>query len=161
MDRGKRARRLQRASRGIGASGLAALLSLGMAPATVAAARPIGENRVVHYHTVDRAQIENLQRWTGAGHEDWCKDARLVAAESLRRIAADFVGGAAELSPADSAEPPGGNGVAKKLAFLWTPPDGRATYRVTVERFDWLLPIAKDPDAVVWVPTITEIEMHD
>jgi hypothetical protein len=54
-----------------------------------------------------------------------------------------------------------GSGGAKKLAFEWTPPDGRATYRVTVERFDWLLPIAKDADAVVWVPTMTEIELHD
>jgi hypothetical protein len=30
-----------------------------------------------------------------------------------------------------------------------------------VERFEWLLPIAKDADAVVWVPTMTEIRIHD
>jgi len=158
MKQRKWADRMQGAT---GAIGLAVLFSLGMALATGAATRSIEENRVVHYHPVDRAEIENLQRWVGAGHEAWCKDARLVAAENLRRIAADFVGGAAELNAVDPAEAAGGNSGAKKLAFEWTPPDGRATYRVTVERFDWLLPIAKDADRVVWVPTITEIEMHD
>jgi hypothetical protein len=54
----------------------------------------------------------------------------------------------------------GGDGV-KKAAFEWTPFDGRATYRVTVERFEWLLPIAKDTNGVVWVPTKTEIQIHD
>jgi len=138
---------------------LAALLLGVLALAFVAAAAKSGaENRVVNYHAVDRAEIENLQRWVAAGHEAWCKDPRLVAAEDLRRIAADFADGAAELKLGDLAD---GNGGAKKLAFEWTPTDGRATYRVTVERFDWLLPMAKDADAVVWVPTMTEIELHD
>jgi hypothetical protein len=148
-----------KATRGSGVVRWAALLLGVMALASVAAAAKSGEeNRVVNYHAVDRAQIENLQRWVAAGHEAWCKDPRLVAAEDLRRIAADVADGAAELNPVDLAD---GSGGAKKLAFEWTPPDGRATYRVTVERFDWLLPIAKDADAVVWVPTMTEIELHD
>jgi hypothetical protein len=149
----------QKATRGSGAVRLAALLVGVMALASVAAAAKSGEeNRVVNYHAVDRAQVENLQRWVAAGHEARCKDPRLVAAEGLRRIAADFADGAAELNLVDLAD---GNGGAKQLAFEWTPPGGRATYRVTVERFDWLLPIAKDADAVVWVPTMTEIELHD
>ena len=138
---------------------MAALLLGVLARAFVAAAAKSGEeNHVANYHAVDRAEIENLQRWVAAGHEAWCKDPRLVAAEELRRIAAHFADGAAELKLGDLAD---GNGGAKKLAFEWTPTDGRATYRVTVERFDWLLPIAKDADAVMWVPTMTEIELHD
>ena len=50
---------------------------------------------------------------------------------------------------------------AKKVEFEWTPLDGRATYRVTVQRFEWLLPIVKDADRVVWVPTMTEIQIHE
>ncbi len=30
-------------------------------------------------HGVDRAKVETLQRWVSAGHEEWCKDSRLVA----------------------------------------------------------------------------------
>lgn len=161
MNQRKRADRTVEATGGIRSMGLAAIVSLGMALAPVAPAKSVEENRVVYYHAVDRAQIENLQRWVGAGHEAWCKDARLVAAEELRRIAADVLDSAPDLNPVDSAEEAGGNSGAKKLTFAWTPLDRRATYRVTVERFDWLLPMAKDAGALVWVPTLTEIEMHD
>jgi len=158
MDDGTGADAVQKATGRSGAVRWAALLLGALALAPVGAAAKSGEeNRLVNYQAVDRAEIENLQRWVAAGHEAWCKDPRLVAAEDLRRIAADFADGAAELNLADLGD---GNG-AKKLAFEWTPPDGRANYRVTVERFDWLLPIAKDAAAVVWVPTMTEIELHD
>ena len=132
-----------------------------LAPVAVAATTPKSaeENRVVNYHA-NRAEIENLQRWVAAGHEDWCKDARLVAAEELKRIASSFPGDATELDAINLGEASEG-GSAKKVAFAWTPVDGRTTYRVTVERFDWLLPIAKDADLVVWVPTTMEIQIHE
>ena len=134
-------------------------LSVGamMAPAIVAA-KSGDETRVVSYRAVDRAEIENLQRWVAAGHEDWCKDARLVAAEEFRRLAPDFAAHAAELKAVESGESAHS---AKKVALDWTPLDGRATYRVALERFEWLLPIARDADAVVWVPTATEIQVHE
>jgi len=128
-----------------------------MAPAIVAA-KSGDETRVVSYRAVDRAEIENLQRWVAAGHEDWCKDARLVAAEEFRRLAPDFAAHAAELKAVESGESAHS---AKKVAFDWTPLDGRATYRVALERFEWLLPIARDAEAVVWVPTATEIQVHE
>lgn len=135
---------------------------MSLAPAAVAAwtAKSLEENRVVNYRVVDQAEIENLQRWVAAGHEDWCKDARLVAAEELKRIAADFAGDTTDLSAVEFGEGADTANGAKKVAFEWTPLDGQATYRVTVERFEWLLPIAKDANAVVWVPTMTEILIH-
>ena len=155
---------IRKAMRGIGAAGLAislvgamALASEGWAATTVNSGE---ENRVVSYRSVDRAEIENLQRWVAAGHEDWCKDPRLVAAEELKRIAGDFTDGTPELNAVDGGDSADGSRGAKKVAFEWTPLDGRATYRVTVERFEWLLPIAKDADAVVWIPTMTEIQVH-
>ena len=48
-----------------------------------------------------------------------------------------------------------------RVTFEWASMDGRAVYRVTVERFDWLLPIASDTEAIVWVPTSTEIRTHE
>ena len=144
------------------ATGLVSALAGAICVAPANAAAKLGdETRVVSYRAVDRAEIENLQRWVTAGHEDWCKDARLVAAEELKRLAADFVDDAAELTAVDIGESSGGSNGAKKMAFEWTPLDGRATYRVTVERFEWLLPIAGDAEAVVWVPTATEIQIHE
>src|SRR5262249_22304506 len=132
-----------------------------LAPVAAAAttAKSAEEHRVANYKAVDRAAIEHLQRWVAAGHEEWCKDARLVAAEELKRIAAGFPGNATELEAIDLGQA-SQDGSAKKVAFEWTPIDGRSTYRVTVERFEWLLPIAKDVDTVVWVPTTIEIQTH-
>jgi hypothetical protein len=165
MNSGKFAGAVRKAARGIGAVGAATVFvgALAAAPATAAvtAAKSGEENRLVNYHAVDRAEIENLQRWVAAGHEDWCKDARLVAAEELKRIAADFAGDTTELNAVELGEGEGGIGGAKKVEFEWTPLDGRATYRVTVQRFEWLLPIVKDADRVVWVPTMTEIQIHE
>jgi len=109
------------------------------------------------YRSLDRSEIENLQRWVAAGHEAWCKDARLVAAEELKRVAGDFRGDVTELNAADA---PAASG-AGKATFEWTPLDGRVVYRITVEQFAWLLPIAKDAEGLVWVPTVTEIDMQE
>jgi hypothetical protein len=161
MNSGRFAEVIRKAARGIGAVGAATVFAAALAaapvPGAATAAKSGEENRLVNYHAVDRAEIENLQRWVAAGHEDWCKDARLVAAEELQRIAADFAGDATELNLAELRE---GEGGAKQAEFEWTPLDGRATYRVRVERFAWLLPVAKDADAVIWVPTMTEIQVH-
>ena len=116
------------------------------------------ENRVIDERTIDQARVENLQRWVSAGHADWCRDARLVAAEELWRLAPDFSGDGFELDETSTEAKLNGK---NRVTFEWTPLDGRARYRVTVERFDWLLPIAKDAKSIVWVPTSTEIRVHE
>ena len=128
---------------------LAGVLAIG-APAAMAA----GERRVDIRPELDRHKIENLQRWVSAGHEEWCKDARLVAMDELRRVAPEFAGNEADVEalPLDT-ELASDN----RAVFVWSSPDGKASYRVTVERFGWLLPIAGDADAIVWVPTHAEI----
>jgi len=128
---------------------LAGMLAIG-APAAMAAV----DRRVDVRPELDRHKIENLQRWVSAGHEEWCKDARLVATDELRRVAPMFVGIEADVDalPLD-AEPASEN----RAVFVWTSTDGKASYRVTVERFEWLLPIAGEADSLVWVPTHAEI----
>jgi hypothetical protein len=128
---------------------LATVLAIG-APAAMAA----GERRVDVRPELDRHKIENLQRWVTAGHEEWCKDARLVAMDELRRVAPAFAGNSADLDalPLDTEL-----ALDNRAVFVWSSPDGKASYRVTVERFGWLLPIAGDADAIVWVPTRAEI----
>ena len=124
------------------------------APAAMAAP---AERRVDVSRDLDRVKIEHLQRWVAAGHEEWCKDARLVAIDELHRVAPAFAGASADLEalPLDLEAASG-----QRAVFAWTSPDGRATYRVTVERFGWLLPIAGEADSVVWVPTRAEIIAH-
>ena len=70
---------------GIGAVGmLAGAITL----APLAAAGGVREeDRITNERTINRAELENLQRWVSSGHADWCKDARLVAAEELWRLA--------------------------------------------------------------------------
>ena len=107
--------------------------------------------------SVDRAKVETLQRWVNAGHEEWCKDARLVAIDEMKRVAPAFAGGAADLEalPLDKDSEDAG-----RVVFVWSSPDGRATYRITVERFVWLLPIAGEVNSIVWVPTHAEVLTH-
>lgn len=137
------------------AAGILAGLLAFAEPAASAAAP--AERRVDVSRDLDRVKIENLQRWVSAGHEQWCKEARLVAMDELRRVAPSFGGNSADLDalPLDTE-----SADARRAVFVWSSPDGRATYRLTVERFGWLLPIAGDANAIVWVPTHAEIIAH-
>jgi len=128
---------------------LAGALTIG-APAAMAA----GERRVEVRPELDRHKIENLQRWVSAGHEEWCKDARLVAMDELKRVAPAFAGSSSDIEvlPLDTE-----SASENRAVFVWTSPDGKASYRVTVERFEWLMPIAGEADSIVWVPTHAEI----
>src|ERR1700756_659249 len=139
--------------------GVAGMLAGAMTLAPLAAAGGLREeDRIVNERTINRAEVENLQRWVSSGHADWCKDARLVAAEELWRLAPGYSGDGLELN-AISGETHAAGG--DRVTFEWASMDGRAVYRVTVERFDWLLPIASDTEAIVWVPTSTEIRTHE
>ena len=139
--------------------GVVGMLAAAMTLAPLAAAGAVREeDRITNERIINRREVENLQRWVSSGHADWCKDARLVAAEELWRLAPEYSGDGFELN-AISGEliANGGN----RVTFEWGPTDGRALYRVTVERFDWLLPIAKDSESIVWVPTSTEIRINE
>jgi hypothetical protein len=133
--------------------------ALAMAPMAGAAAadRLRVDQRVASERLFDRAEAENLQRWVSAGHADWCKDARLVAAGELKRVAAEYSGEGFELNAATGEDSDGRN----RVTFEWATLDGRVLYRVTVEQFEWLLPIAQNVESMVWVPTSTEILVRD
>jgi len=139
--------------------GVVGVLAGAMTLVPLAAAGAVREeDRITNDRNINRSEVENLQRWVSSGHADWCKDARLVAAEELWRLAAEYSGDGFDLN-AISAEPIANGG--NRVTFEWAPMDGRALYRVTVERFDWLLPFAKNSESIVWVPTSTEIRIHE
>ena len=133
---------------------LFAVIALLASPAALMA-KP-REQRVVLNRAINKPAVENLQRWVSGGHESWCKDARMVASSELRRIAPDFTfPGDLRALPLQAEFLTG-----TKAVFTWTPLDARASYRVTVERFAWLLPLAGKRGNIVWVPTRTEIVAH-
>lgn len=107
---------------------------------------------------VDRAAAENLQRWVSGGHDAWCKDARMVASAELRRVAPEFSGDESELTALE-LEQEFASGT--RQVFTWTSLDGHRTYRVVLERYSWLLPIAGKADGIVWVPAGTEVRAND
>src|SRR5579859_6379600 len=76
----------------IAGAALAGLLAVAV-PAAMAAG---ADRRVDMSREVDRVKVENLQRWVSAGHEEWCKDPRLVAMDELRRVAPAFAGEAGD-----------------------------------------------------------------
>ena len=141
--------------------GMSVILLGAMTMAPAAGAAGVGsaraEERVTSERAIDRPEVENLQRWVSAGHADWCKDARLVAAEELKRVAAEYSDEAQELDAVEDQDLSSGN----RATFEWATFDGRVAYRVTVERFEWLLPIARNVESMVWVPTNTEILVQD
>ena len=131
---------------------LAAALTLA-APMALASNAGHDEHTAAAPNSVDRAAVENLQRWVSSGHESWCKDPRLVAANELRRAVPELSGEEVELQPLELDEE---LITGTQAIFTWTNFDGSASYRVTVARFAWLLPIAGRLDEVIWVPTNTE-----
>jgi hypothetical protein len=119
----------------------------------VAAASP-APHKVVKVPMIDRRAMENLQRWVNDGHDEWCKDAQQVASAEMRRIAPEFAGYQFDLA-ALPLEKEGQE--ANRAVFRYTSFNGRVTYRITLRRYAWLLPIAGDNESIVWVPAWTEI----
>src|ERR1700720_3203285 len=99
--------------------GVVGMLAGAMTLAPLASAGNVREeDRITNERIINRREVENLQRWVSSGHADWCKDARLVAAEELWRLAAEYSGDRFELN-AISREliANGGN----RVTFEWGP----------------------------------------
>jgi hypothetical protein len=110
------------------------------------------EHRAVYNFPVDRAKIEALQRWVNSGHDDWCRDPQLVAVASLQRIHPEP--GNFELASVPIEVEP-----ERKMTAVYTlhSLDGSTTYRITLRRFRWLLPLARSTHKIIWVPVQAEI----
>jgi hypothetical protein len=134
---------------------LAVLLgSMAIVGPAIAAASPL-PHKEIRVPRVDRLAIENLQRWVSGGHDTWCKDARLVALAEMGRIAPEFAVYEYDLVslPLETKRQ-----AATRAEFTYTSLDGRKTYRITLQRYAWLLPLAGgDSRSIVWVPSRTEI----
>jgi hypothetical protein len=127
------------------------LWTLGAANMNLAFAQTT-DHRTVYKLALDRAKVEDLQRWVNAGHDPWCRDAKLVAGEALRRVSPQLP----ELEPVSL---PAEIQSSRKALAIYTfhSVDGRATYRITLRRYLWLLPIAGSYQKMIWVPERVEV----
>ncbi|HYA63557.1 MAG TPA: hypothetical protein VED66_10155 [Candidatus Sulfotelmatobacter sp.] len=131
------------------------LWTLGAASMNLAAGQTT-ERRVVHNFAIDRAHVENLQRWVNAGHDPWCRDSQLVAAASLRRVSPElsdfeFVSLQSELQRSHKTT----------AIYTFHSLDGNTAYRITLRRYRWLLSLAGSFQKMIWVPERVEILTRD
>jgi len=126
------------------------LWTIGAAPMRLGAAET-REHRLVFTFSVDRAQVEDLQRWVNAGHDSWCRDPQLVASASVRRVlpGSDF----------ELASFPMQLEHTRRATVVYTfySVDGLTLYRITLRRYRWLRPIAGSEHNMIWVPERAEI----
>jgi len=116
------------------------------------------EHREAVNFPVGRERIEALQRWVNSGHDEWCRDPQLVVSAAIRLISPGFSGseGASASLPLETER-----ARVTRATFTYHSLDGRTTYRVTVRRFRWLLPVAGSFRHMIWVPEHAEIITRD
>jgi hypothetical protein len=109
--------------------------------------------RTVKEYPADRAKLEHLQRWVNEGHDTWCRDPKLVASAALSRVAPELASYKFELTsmPLEQKKARG-----TKFVYTFATLDGRTTYRITLRRYHWLLPVAGTLDQMVWAPVRLE-----
>jgi hypothetical protein len=110
------------------------------------------EHRVVYSFAVERTKMEDLQRSVNDGHDAWCRDPQLVATRAMERVLP-------EGSDVERASLPLQREHAKKSAAVYSfySLDGATTYRITVRRYRWLLPVAGSMRRMIWVPERVEV----
>ena len=128
--------------------GLTALLIL-TCPSVLAWQFPKGCGTRQFNEKLDRKEVEALQPWVNDGHEPWRIDnPELVAHQKLLQLALSVRGFGAHQAPPEQI-------VRREhyAVYLYKSVVGNKTYRVTVRKFQWLVPIAGKPQWVIWVPT--------
>jgi hypothetical protein len=129
-----------------------AMWTLGVMTMSIAEAQT-REQRVAQKIPVDRARVENLQRWVDAGHDTWCRDPQAVAAMALRRVAPEFANYDFELASLTT-----GNETVSPTQAVYTfhSIDGRSSYRITLRRFCWQSKTTVSPNERIWIPVRSE-----
>lgn len=103
---------------------------------------------------VDRQAVEELQRAINEGHDPWRKDPKAAAALEIMDFDPAYKGTRLSIY----SLPLRAVVVKQTVAvFVHDTPDGKRSYRMTLERFRWLLPLAKNWDEMVWTPTRIEV----
>lgn len=109
---------------------------------------------LVKTYPLNRANAENLQRWVNAGHDTWCRDPKLVAAQALDQFAPGIANSTYEF-----ASQPVVHKFSKGriVTYTYYSLDGQTINRVTLRRPRWLRPTAGSLNQTIWLPIRLEI----
>jgi len=129
-----------------------AMWTLGVMTMTIAEAQT-REQRVAQKIPVDRARVENLQRWVDAGHDSWCRDPQSVAAMALRRVAPEFSNYDFELASLTTGNE---KDSLTQAVYTFHSIDGRTSYSITLRRFRWQSKTTVSQSDRVWIPVRSE-----
>lgn len=130
---------------------LLAFLAISTTPAANAQTT---SHRLVKTYPLNRANAENLQSLVNAGHDTWCRDPKLVAAHTLDQFAPGIADSTYELASQPVVHKLS-NG--RTVTYTYHSLDGQTTYRVTLQRPQWLRSTAGSLNKTVWLPTRLEI----
>ena len=137
--------------------GLAVLILFGLLAAHLPCHAQAGHPKAKLREKIDRKQVEDLQRWVNEGHEPWRLDnPELLANQKLLELKG-------KVKEIGSYKVPPRQIVDKKnlAVFLYDSVLDEKTYRVTLEKFQWLLPLAKRWEWTIWYVTAVDvIESH-
>jgi hypothetical protein len=114
------------------------------------------DHRIVFTFPVDRAKVEALQRWVDAGHDSWCRDPQAVADATLHRVSPDLAQFESVSLPLELE-----SSQKTKAVYLFHSLDGRATYRITLRRYRFLLSTSRSLRQIIWTPESVEITTTD
>jgi len=134
-----------------------ALWTLGALSMTVVEAQT-RDHRAAQSLPVNRARVENLQRWVNSGHDTWCRDAKSVATKTIQRVSPEFANYDFELASLTTQD---GKSSATKAVYTFHSLDGHTSYRVTLRRFAWQNKSADSPANRIWVPVRVETITRD
>lgn len=135
-----------------------ALWTLGVIAMPTAADAQTKEHKKVEELPLDRARVENLQRWVNSGHDTWCRDAKFVAIMTLRAASPDFSREEYELTSLGGGEE---RISTTQAAYTLHSLDGKRTYRVTLRKYNWQKKSAGSLEKAIWVPVRTEVTTQD
>ena len=133
------------------------LWTLGAISMTIAEAQT-RDQRAVQNLPVDRARVENLQRWVNSGHDTWSRDAKSVATKTIQRVSPELANYDFELASLTTQD---GRSTANKAVYTFHSLDGHSSYRVTLCRFSWQNNSAETPANRVWLPVRVETITRD
>jgi hypothetical protein len=104
--------------------------------------------RKVKHSSPQRKEIIAMQREVNEGHRPTQLQAQTVATIALRELRNDPL-----LSESSINE----ESLTNRFAVYSVSGNDGKTYRVTLQRFKWLLPIAKKYEWMIWVPVKSEV----
>jgi hypothetical protein len=107
-----------------------------------------------HKYQIKRSEYEELQKYINEGHQPWRTDAPAVAGSEILNKKGEQ-GNAYGLALTLVRE------TEREATYNYVDlAEPNVSYRITLKRFKWLLPLAQSWQQMVWAPVEMTIQCH-